>query len=176
MTRITFAVLVTVLALALTGCSTLTVRSDWDEQADFTTFQSFKILPIQSPISQLVENRIMDAVKVHLTERGFTEDTTSPNMIIAIHINVDDKVSVQTYNYGYPYGGYGYGAYPYWHGGTDVSVSQYQEGTLVVDIVDASDDELAWRGWGTKVIDGSSGSAYKVQEVVDKILNQYPPK
>ncbi len=68
MTRITFAVLVTVLALALTGCSTLTVRSDWDEQADFTTFQSFKILPIQSPISQLVENRIMDAVKVHLTE------------------------------------------------------------------------------------------------------------
>ncbi len=176
MIRITLAVLVSVLALALTGCSTLSVRSDWDEQVDFTTFQSFHVVPIQSPAHELVEKRIMDAIVVHLTERGFTENAVSPDMIIAVHLNVDDKVSVQTYNYGYPYGGYGYGAYPYWHGGTDVSVSQYQEGTLVIDLVDANKNEVAWRGWGTKVLDDSSGNAYEVQKTIDKILNQYPPK
>ena len=176
MTRITLVVLASVLALVLSGCSTLSVNSDWDEQVDFTTFQTFNVLPIQSPINQLVENRITDAIKVHLTERGFTENAVSPDMIIAVHLNVDDKVSVQTYNYGYPYGGYGHGAYPYWHGGTDVSVSQYQEGTLVIDFVDAGKNELAWRGWGTKVLDDSSGDAYQVQQTIDKILNQYPPK
>ena len=176
MTRITLAVLAGILALTLAGCSTLTVRSDWDEQADFSAFRSYKVVPIQSPISQLVEKRIMDAVRIHLNERGFVEDETSPNVLVAIHINVEDKVDVQTYNYGYPYRGYGYGMYPYWHGGTDVSVSQYQQGTLIIDFVDASDNELFWRGWGSKIIEDSSGAAHKIQEVVDKILKQYPPK
>jgi hypothetical protein len=162
-------------ALLLTGCSSLSVNSDWDQKADFSQYQTYSVMKPQSPASDLVERRIVDAIRVHLNERGFTEDETNPDMIVAPHVNVKDRVDVQTYNYGYPYAGYGYGYYPYWHGGTDVAVSEYQEGTLVLDIVDGADREMVWRGWGTKIIDDKSGDAFEIQKVVDKILEQYPP-
>ncbi len=83
MPRIILAVLVSVLALTLASCSSLTVRSDWDEQADFTTFQTYKILPIQSPAHKLIENRIMDSVRVHLNERGYVilKDTFAETLV-----------------------------------------------------------------------------------------------
>ena len=151
-------------------CSTLSVQHDWDEQADFTKFVNYKVLPPQGSGDQLVERRIMDSVRVHLNERNFVENDMNPDFLIAIHGDVKDRIDVHTYNYGYPYAGY-----PYWHGGRDVSVTQYQEGTLVIDFVDAADNELVWRGWGTKVLDASTREAHVIQEVVDKILAQFPP-
>ena len=171
MTRVTLFVLVCVVAIAVSGCSTLTVNHDWDEQADFTKFRKYKILPGPQAGDQLVERRILDAVRVHLGERGFEEDEANPDFLIAIHGDVEDRVDVQTYNYGYPYAGY-----PYWHGGRDVSVSQYQEGTLIIDFVDAKENELAWRGWGTKILDDKTREASVLQGIVDKILGQFPPK
>ena len=177
MTRRILVVCIVLLAIALAGCSTLKVQHDWDEQADFTKFKTFKLLDRSDAGNQLVENRIRDAVRIHLSERGFVEDTTSPDFEIAIHGNVKDRVDVQTYNYGYPYyGGYGgYGGYGYWHGGQDVSVSHYQEGTLIIDFVDSEDHELFWRGWGTKTLDASTRDTDVIQGIVDKILDQYPP-
>ena len=170
MTRIFLAALACALLGLCAGCSSLRVNHDWDQQADFTKFQAYKVLPTQSAADPLVERRIQDAVRVHLNERGFTENDVSPDFLIAIHGDVKDRVDVQTYNYGYPYAGY-----PYWHGGRDVSVTQYQEGTLVIDFVDAEKNELAWRGWGTKVIDNSTREAHVLQGIVDKILAQFPP-
>ncbi len=171
MTRIIPVVLVCALAVVLAGCSTLTVKNDWDEQADFTTFHKYRILDNQPAADQLVARRITDAVRIHLGERGFEEDADSPDFLIAIHGDVEDRVDVQTYNYGYPYAGY-----PYWHGGRDVSVTQYQEGTLIIDFVDAGNNQLAWRGWGTKILDDSTREASVLQGIVDKILAQFPPK
>ena len=177
MTRLIFVACVTLIVLGLAGCSTLKVQSDWDSQADFTKYKSYQLLDRSGAGNQLVENRIRDAVRVHLNERGFAEDTTSPDFMIAIHGNVEDRVDVQTYNYGYPYyGGYGGYGYGYWHGGQDISVSHYQEGTLIIDFVDPEDQELFWRGWGTKTLDDSTRDAAVLQGIVDKILDQYPPK
>ena len=174
MTRMILVASVSLVVLGLAGCSTLRVEHDWDEQADFTKFKSYQLLDRSGTANQLVENRIRDAVRIHLSERGFVEDTTSPDFQIAIHGNVKDRVDVQTYNYGYPHYG-GYGGYGYWHGGQDVSVSHYQEGTLIIDFVDSEDNELFWRGWGTKTLDSSTRDAAVIQGIVDKILDQYPP-
>jgi len=51
---------------------------------------------------------------------------------------------------------YGYGYGPYWgrYGGTaNIDVSQYDEGTLIIDVIDMNKKELVWRGTGTGVID-----------------------
>lgn len=170
MTR-TILVLASLLSLlALAGCSSLSVDSDWDSAVDFNSMKTFSILERPSGLegNQLVWRRIQDAIRLSLEARAYTENTTSPDFLVAVHLDVADKVSVQTYNYGY-------GSYYNWHS-RDVSVSQYQEGTLVIDFVDGSERELFWRGWGTKVLDGRSHDEAKIQQVVDKIISQYPPK
>lgn len=171
MIRITTVAFVALLALSLTGCSSLSVYQDWDEQVDFQKFRTFKVMDSQTTGNQLVDKRIQEATRISLTNRGLVENEAAPDLLVALHVNVKDKVNVQTYNYGYPYYGY-----PYWHGGQDISVSQYQEGTLVIDFVDSEDNELVWRGWGVKVLDGGSSDPDSIQKIIDKIIDQFPPK
>jgi hypothetical protein len=73
-----------------------------------------------------------------------------------------------------------YGCYnPWWvpYGG-QTEVSNYEEGTLVIDIIDIKDKELAWRGLGTKIVAGFSNDEKGiaiVNENVAKIMANFPP-
>ncbi len=171
MNRMIQSVILVALLAMMTGCSTLKVAQDWDEQADFASFRTFAIMDVPDPADPLLTKRILTAVRNSLIAHGLTEDTASPDFRVAIHGEVNDRVNVQTYNYGYPYRGY-----PYWSGGQDVSVTHYEEGTLVIDFVDSQDNELFWRGWGTKTMDEGTREPAAIQAAVDKILAQYPPQ
>ena len=60
------------------------------------------------------------------------------------HVGAQDKVDVQSWGYGY---GYGPGRYHgTWGGGGGIETYNYTEGTLIIDIVDASSKQLVWRG------------------------------
>jgi hypothetical protein len=80
-------------------------------------------------------------------------------------------------------GGYrGYGWYDPWWGpyGGSTHVSYYEEGSLVIDVIDWTEKELSWRGVGTGVVkDRSSDDPEEMQEeinlIVAKILADFPP-
>jgi hypothetical protein len=158
------------IVLLACGCSSVSVQHDWNENTDFNRFRSFRVLdrPASFAGDPLVWNRLHDALRDELESRAYTENTTDPDFLVAVHIDVQDRVNVQTYNYGY-------GVYSDWHG-RDIAVSQYQEGTLVIDFVDASDNEVFWRGWGTKILDGKTREPAVIRDIVSKIISQYPPK
>jgi hypothetical protein len=65
---------------------------------------------------------------------------------------VKDKIDIDTY--GYRYGRYGRRV------GTYTTVQKYQQGTLVVDLADAKEKELVWRGWAK----GEAGDSGFVQD------------
>lgn len=171
MNRIILPVILVAVLAMMTGCSTLKVAHDWDEKADFASFRTFSIMDAPEARDPLLVKRIIEAVRNALIAHGMTEDKDAPDFMVAIHGEVNDRVNVQTYNYGYPYRGY-----PYWHGGQDVSVTHYEEGTLVIDFIDTQDNELFWRGWGSKHLDEGTREPAAVQAAVDKILAQYPPR
>ena len=55
----------------------------------------------------------------------------------------------------------------------------YQVGTLQIDLIDAKDGKLVWRGSAEKVIDTNPTPAERsaaIQEAVTTILSTYPPK
>jgi hypothetical protein len=58
-------------------------------------------------------------------------------------------------------------------------VTQYQEGTLVLDFIDAKEKTLAWRAIAQKVLEDAP-SPERVQKDLDqiaqKLLEKYPPK
>jgi hypothetical protein len=57
-----------------------------------------------------------------------------------------------------------------------VDAYQYREGTLIIDLMDASNKNLLWRGWGTSVIDGPIDLTEKqINDAVTKILKAFPP-
>lgn len=64
-------------------------------------------------------------------------------------------------------------------GGGTTTVSNYEEGTLVIDIVHWEKKELAWRGMGTSILEDIDDPD-KVTEYVNiwvgKILAKFPPK
>jgi hypothetical protein len=59
-----------------------------------------------------------------------------------------------------------------------VDVSQYDEGTLVIDFVDMAKQELVWRGIGTGAVSESPSVEERtanINNAVMQILEQFPP-
>ena len=184
--------LVALFSLLLSACSTVKVSTDYDQSADFAALKSFNWLPESSKIeneSAYLNNRIMDvrltkAIDKQLVAQGF-EFSTSPDFYVNYNITSEKKTNIRTYdNYsGYgPSWGWGVG---YGHRGmslsahTETRIDEYQQGSLIVDVIDPESLELIWRGIGSKRLPESTDAAEMdelVAEVVKSILVKFPPK
>ena len=63
-------------------------------------------------------------------------------------------------------------------GGDETFVTQYEEGTILVDVVDTKTNTLVWRGSGKKAIDENANSAKReanINKAIQKILAEFPP-
>jgi hypothetical protein len=169
--------------LLLAACSpTLKVNSDYDKSVDFSGYKTFAMYSLQDKsgaISQLNQNRIIDAVKKQMTAKGFTENDANPDVLVNVVTYLKEKQQV-TANTNY----YGYGGYyrPYaWGGGmasgtTTYSTYNYHDGTLMIDVVDAAKKQLVWQGVGNKEIDKPSKNMDEaINNAVAKILASFPP-
>lgn len=184
--------LVALFSLVLTACSTVKVSTDYDQSADFSALKSFNWLPESAKTekdSAYLNNRIMDAritkaINQQLVAQGFTF-STAPDFYVNYNITSEKKTDIRSYdNYsGYgPSWGWGVG---YGHRGmslsahTETRVDEYQQGSLIVDIIDPTSLELIWRGIGSKRLPESTDAAEMdklVAEVVKNILVKFPPK
>jgi hypothetical protein len=178
--KIMQSIIVVALIVLLASCSSVTVKSDYDPGVDFSKYKSFKIYdgePIPGDAlaqNPLLQKRVVQSIEEQLQSKGFTKaESGDPDFIVAAHAGVKEKTQVT--NWG------GYGWYDPWWGpyGGRVDVSQYEEGTLVIDFVDFQGKELAWRGLGTAVVKDYS-SPEEIQRRVDhyvaQILGHFPPK
>jgi hypothetical protein len=168
---LTFITLVT--AILLVRCSTISVMQDYDPEYDFSKLKTFGFLPIpeDAGIDQLNANRFGDAIKNEMTAKGYTVSEKA-DFGVALLFGKQTKTNITSY-------GYGYG--PYWgrYGGTtNIDVSQYDEGTLIIDVIDMAKKELVWRGTGTGAIDPNATVEERtanINNAVAQILAQFPP-
>jgi len=163
-------------ALFLAGCSTISVNQDYDPAYDFSKLKTFGFIPIteEAGIDQLNATRLGDAIKANLTAKGYTLSENS-DFGIALFFTKDTKTSIQSTGYGY---GYGYGYRGYGGMGGSTYVTQYEEGTLVIDFVDMAKQELVWRGVGTGALSDSPSVEERTENInnaVSQILAQFPP-
>lgn len=165
------------------GCSTMSVNYDYDSNADFAQYSSFAWIAKPEVVaanaaqaqqsSDLLDRRIRAAVEGELAARGLAQVDVDPGLLVVYHLGVQDKIQVTDY-------GYSYSPYAWGYGGRQLDVYQYQEGMLIIDLVDAKTKNLVWRGTGTKVIESAPRSPEEMQaridEVVAKIMASYPPQ
>jgi hypothetical protein len=168
------------IAVAFGGCGpSISVTQDYDKEADFTKLKSFAWMSVPNTAvgsvkaaterNSLLDKRIKNAVNSELVTKGYEMNEASPDFVMMYHVGVDDKVNVTDWGYGYPS--------PYW-GGRNVSVYQYTQGTLILDIIDPSNKQLIWRGeaQGTVNPDASpEDREARLGRAVQELLASFPP-
>jgi len=155
------------------GCSSISVTQDYDPAYDFAKLKTFGFIPIPADagIDQINADRLSTAIKTSLTAKGYTLSEKA-DFGVALYFSKSTKTNIQSYGYGYGYGWRGMG------GIQSVDVSQYEEGTLVIDFIDVKENKLVWRGAGTGTLAQTptvEERTAKINEAVTKILGQFPP-
>ena len=94
--------------------------------------------------------------------------------------SIQEKIDVQTIDRYYGYGP-GWGQYGPGYGGiaTETYVDQYDEGTLIIDVVDNRSRKLVWRGSTSARVREDETPAKRTertQAAVDAILAEFPPQ
>jgi hypothetical protein len=171
------------LFILLCSCSGVTVNHDYDVTANFSQYKTFDWVPGEQPRTgdirvdnPLLDNRIRAAVERVMIEKGYRKATAGkPDLLVAYNLTIRSKIESDTVSTGV-----GYGGYPYWGGvGFETRVREYDEGMLVIDLGDARENKLIWRGTGTRRIT-QQASPEKTTEIVNKtvaeILAQFPPE
>ena len=163
--------------LLFAGCATITVQSLGDEAVDFSNYKRFAVIePSSFPstadprINPITMGRINQVIEEQLLLNGFYKTyKEEADFLVASYASIKGKIDVTSY--GYNYRSYGY--YGGW-GITDTAVREYDEGTLVIDFIDAAHNRLIWRGWATGPV-SADPDLTRMRDAVTKILAQYPP-
>lgn len=174
------------IAALAASCSSVRVDADYDEAVDFTQFKTYGYLKDgvdKAEISDLDKKRILKAVDTELQKKGFTK-SEKPDVLVNIFTKANKEVNVSNWG-GYGMGYYGYGGWgpgwgwggPWGWGGNYNAVSTHTEGTLYIDIIDASKKELVWQGVGSGVLTQDRNKKQeRINEFVAGIIAKFPPQ
>jgi hypothetical protein len=151
-------------------------------QANFTQYRTFRILDAPIKLDQLppssaanepmLNNSITyqagrDYLRQALMARGFVEDNKNPDFNVAFYAQARERLNVTDWGYGYGY----YGCCGY----NNITITEYTEGTVIVDLVDPDNNKLVWRGSGVAdVSDNPRKYLRDLGRIVPKIVNKIP--
>ena len=162
------------------SCSSIKVSSDFDKTATFPAYKTYAFTPeaLALPLDDINRNRLLSAVEKELAVKGFTK-SDNPDVLIDLNIKTQTQQTATATNTGGYYGrGYRYG-----YGGgfstTTINYDTYTDGTLFIDMIDATKKQLVWQGRGTKTIDQDASQQRREENInyaVKQIFVKYPPK
>jgi hypothetical protein len=164
------------IALFLMGfvisCTTADIHGieyDFDPKVNFTNLKTYDWLPAseKTNIDSFTLMRVKKAVNAELQARGIRKTSENPDFLIAAHLGSKDKVNVKNWGYRRSY-----------RGSDRVVTYQYEEGSLILDFVDAKSKTLIWMGAAKANIYGVLTPEERerlVNEGVQKILRNFPP-
>jgi len=168
------------LFLILSSCSSIRVYSDFDNNIDFSnykTFAYFKPEIDRVDISDLDKRRILKAIDNEMSLKGLSKSET-PDLLIGFTTKAKDKIYVNNFN-NFSWGwGWGWGFNPWlWGPNGFNTISTKTEGTLYVNIIDATTRQLVWQGKGRGGIDENiKNRNERISLFVKEIVGNYPPK
>jgi hypothetical protein len=152
------------------------VSTDYDKSADFSKYRSFSAQIATTWGNPLGEKRALEIIENALVAKGWKKvDAAAADAHVMIHGATQVKRDLNTFYSGY--GGYGYRGYGGMGMGTaSTTVNEYTVGTMVVDIFDAKNKQLLWRGTGSdEVSDKPDKNQKKVQKATEKMFKKFPP-
>lgn len=141
----------------------------WDRSANFTSYHTYMWEPSRNPAKGAWNQRIMDAIDRQLQAKGLTKVNSNPDLWVVYSKSIRDEKQVIGM-------GYDPGAAWTWDPATYATLVT-KEGTLVVELADAKNKQLIWRGAVSDTISDNTNKNIKiVDKAVRKLFKGYPPK
>jgi hypothetical protein len=160
--------LITALALAALTAGVVYaqhVTTDSDPAAPFATYKTYAWTPGTASAVSLTEQRIHDGVNAQLQGKGMTQVNSNPNVFVATHVMTHTVPQVIADGFG-----------PWGFGAGMATVQTYTEGSLIVDLYDATTRKMVWRGVATTAVSSKpEKNASKIDKSLMKMFARYPP-
>ncbi len=162
------------LTLGLTSCSPFQVKSDYAETANFNMYKTYKLRVDDLKLNDLDKDRVLNELSKQLQTKGLSV-ADNPDLIINVKAKHKQITDIQNSR---PYGMYGYGGPWGWGGGFNRTwTNNYNQGSLVIDLIDAKTQKLVWQGVGSGIsVDSPKQKQKQIPEIVTDIMANYPPQ
>jgi hypothetical protein len=153
-------------AVLVSACATMRIGSYVERGTDFSKYHTYTwgpadALPIGDP--RLDNNPIFRDYLQGAVERGLHQhnlllvpDSATPDLLVHFHGSVRQIFDVAAADRD--------------HGvevDQEVTVIDYDEGTLIIDIVDARTNRLVWRGWAIDSLSGILDSQDRMEKTLE---------
>lgn len=154
--------------LSLASCgTTYSIISDREEGINFDQYKTYLVLEhdhgFPTGANPINHQRIDRAIDANMQELGYIREQ-SPDLLIAWFVKVEIKKDFAVYqNY-----------YRRWNVPQTIDVYEYQEGSLVIDIIDPKIGQVVWHGKASdRVYDDMPNIDKKIKDVVKAMFKRY---
>jgi hypothetical protein len=160
------------------------VRYNFDKDTDFSKFKTYKWVTLKGAqqLDDIADKQVQAAAQAELAKRGLTKvDADDADLLIGYQAAIGQEKEFTSYDSGWGYGpGWGRGG---WYGGgggmTTGQTSTIYTGQLALDMYDAKNHDLVWRGVASKTIDPKAKPEKReknLAKAMEKLLKKYPPE
>jgi hypothetical protein len=167
------------LLITASCATTMTVSSHVERGLDFAPYRSFAwgpadALPTGDPrLDQdpFFKDHLQGAVEKQLAAKGIALSTSGrPELLIHYHANVRQRIDVNGIDRAYGYCS---------EVNCPPATTEFEAGTLLLDVIDARTNRLVWRGWAqhavTDILHDREKMARTIDQAVTRMLKQFPP-
>jgi hypothetical protein len=163
----------------MVGCSSISVNSDYSVDADFSTFKTFQYQSSANNVeasAPLAHQRIVAAIREGMSSSGLTEVDADPDVFVTYYGATENQLRFVT-----TYTGVSNWHRPGWGSSMGMMSATTQsttvtEGTIVIDIWDASSNTLVWRGIATSPLSRNPDrNTSKINSAIERIFRNFPP-
>lgn len=167
---------IVVLSVLLSSCNAIRVTHDYEKTTDFSKYRTYNYYSdIESGLSELDENRLLDALDEALKSRGYTLSST-PDFFIDIQSSEYQQANQS--NVGVGVGGTGRNV----GGGISIGIPVGQNNmnrVIQFDFVDEDGIGLFWQAISESSFNPDAKPEQReslFKAIVTKILDNFPPK
>ena len=165
----TSVLVLVVAAFALAACAPLRVNSFTDTRANLPGYRTYTWDPAgpgatgdpRLDNNRFFRERIVAAVDRELSAKGFERTAGPADVVIHLHARVDQKIAAATLDPQSPSCSTG-----------DCRPQVFDEGTMLLDVIDAGTHRLVWRGWSESSFEGVILDQDWMDETIDRIVHK----
>jgi len=169
--------------LVTTGCSQkMRVQSDFDVETDFTRYKMWDWLPGDAGVTENltiddaeVKERIEKAIDEGFWARGYERTSGAPDFFVKYYVGYGEELNTRNIENYYEYMNYAVFVPRVTRTYTDV----WEQGTMIIDVIDANQKKLVWRGYAWTEVNPQAGpreNEPKLKKAITEMLEKFPPK
>ncbi len=172
------AAAITFLSLLLGGCASMAIQAEQDPTASLDSYGTYAWSPIRRApgdvrVTPALSAQIRDDIDQHLADKGYVRVNTEADFSVNYQVTIEGETIVQTLD---------------WYSGSNFKETvatpaptqrSYEEGTLIIDVMEGESERLIWRGTATAEVRQRASPedrSDRVAEAVQKVLAQFPSR